>query len=81
MRLSFNENVPQKTATIVSIVASALSVIAALFAYLVVDEIDKKQEETSGKLRLGKLSGPPPPPILPTPDVVVGTPAPNNSQI
>lgn len=81
MRLSFNENVPQKTATIVSIVASALSVIAALFAYLVVDEIDKKQEETSGKLRLGKLSGPPPPPILPTPDVVAATPAPNNSQI
>ena len=81
MRLSFNENVPQKTATIVSIVASALSIIAALVAYLVVDEIDKRQEEASGKLRLGKLSGPPPPPNLPTPDVVAATPGPNNSQI
>ncbi len=46
----------------ISIVASALSVLAAVFAYLVVDAIDKRQEETSGKLGLGKFSGPPPPP-------------------
>ena len=46
MRLSFNENVPESTATMVSIVASALSIIAAVFAYLVVHAIDKKQEET-----------------------------------
>ena len=62
MRVSFNENVPESTATIVSIVASALSIVAAVFAYVVVDEIDKRQEETSGKLKLGKFSGPPPPP-------------------
>ena len=70
MRLSFNEKVPESTATIVSIGASALSIIAALFAYLVVDAIDKKQEETSRKINLGKLSGPPPPPAnLSMPDV------------
>ena len=62
MRLSFNEKVPESTATIVSIFASALSIIAAFFVYLVIDAIDKRQEETSRKINLGKLSGPPPPP-------------------
>lgn len=62
MRLSFNENVPHSTATIVSIIASALHIIAAVFAYQVVDAIDKRQEDASGKLNLGRFSGPPPPP-------------------
>lgn len=60
-RLSFNEKVDEGTATIVSIVASALSIIAALMAYLVVDQIDKRQEETTQKLGLGKFSRPPVP--------------------
>ena len=60
-RLSFNDNVPESTATIISIVAGGLSVIAALMAYLVVDEIDKRQEETTEKLGLGKFSRPPVP--------------------
>jgi hypothetical protein len=64
MRLSFDDNIPVSTATIISIVASALFVLASVFAYTVVDEIDKKQEDTSGKLGLGKFSGPPPPPNL-----------------
>ena len=59
-RVSFNENVPESTATIISMVAAALSIVAALFAYLVVDAIDKRQEETSRKLNLGKFSAPPP---------------------
>lgn len=74
LRLSFTESVPQSTATIISIVASALSIVAAAFAYLVVDSIDKRQEETSAKLKLGKFSEPPPPPpnlsmpgVAPTP--------------
>jgi hypothetical protein len=62
MRISFDENVPESTATIISIVASALSIIAAVCAYLVVDAIDKRQEDTSGKLRLREFSGAPPPP-------------------
>jgi hypothetical protein len=49
-------------ATIVSAVAGGLSIIAAVFAYLVVDSIDRRQEETAGKLNLGKFSAPPPPP-------------------
>ena len=62
MRASFSDNVSVSTATIVSIVASALSVMAAVFAYLVVNSIDKRQEETSVKLGIQKFTGPPPPP-------------------
>ena len=71
MRLSFNENVAESTATQVSMLASALSIIAAFFASLVVDAINKKQEETSRKLKLVGFAGPPPPPAnLAMPDVV-----------
>jgi hypothetical protein len=74
LRASFNENVPEQTATVISIVASALSVVAGLLAYLVVDLIDDRQEETSGKLRLGRFSGPPPPPTnVPMSEVVAPT--------
>jgi len=62
LRGSFSESVPESVATMISMVASALSIVAAVFAYLVVDAIDKRQEETSGRLKLGKFSGPPPPP-------------------
>lgn len=65
-RLSFNERVSQETSTIISVVAGALSIIAAVLAYLVVDDIYKKQEETSQKLKLGKFSGPPVPPPPPS---------------
>ena len=61
-RVSMNENVPESTATLVSIVAGVLTVPAAFFAYMVVNSIDKRQEETGAKLKLGQLSGPPPPP-------------------
>jgi uncharacterized protein DUF4328 len=74
MRTSFDENVAHTTATTISIVASALSIVAAVFAYRVVDAIDKRQEETSRQVNLGKFSGPPPPPtnipvseVAPTP--------------
>jgi len=71
LRLSFNEGVPENAATIVSIVASGLSTLAALFAFIVVDAIDKRQEETSRNLRLGKYSVPPPPPAtMPMSDFV-----------
>jgi hypothetical protein len=75
LRLSFNESVPESTATVISIVANALSIVAAVFAYLVVDSIDKRQEETSMKLRLGKFSAPPPPPAnIPMSDVAAPAP-------
>ena len=80
LRVSFNEDVPDSTATMISIFAGAVSVIAAVFAYLVVDAIDKRQEETTGRVRLGTFSGPPPPPTnLSNPDVVT-TPGPSYSQ-
>ena len=63
IRLSFRDNVSEDTTTIVSIVASALSFVAAIFAYLVVDAIDKRQESTSAELKLGKFSVPAPPPF------------------
>jgi len=62
MRLAFNENVSPDTATKVSMVAGILSIVAALYAYLVVDSIDERQEATSEKLRLGGFAEPPPPP-------------------
>jgi hypothetical protein len=65
MRLSFNENAPENAGTIVSIIASGLSIIAAVFAYLVVDAIDKRQEETSRKVNLEGPTGPPPPMSFP----------------
>lgn len=74
MRASFNENVSQSTATMTSITAGVLSLVAAFFAYLVVDAIDKRQEETSAKVKLGDFSGPPPPPVnLTVPEVVAPT--------
>jgi hypothetical protein len=62
MRLSLDEKVPTNAATIVSIVASAMFILASVFAYAVVDEIDKRQENSRGKLGLGSFSEPPPPP-------------------
>ncbi len=80
LRVSFNENVSEETAKMISIVASALSIIAAVFAYVVVDLIDKKQEEVE-KLRFGRFTGPPPPPVnLSMPEVAVSTPGSNPSQ-
>jgi len=63
IRVSFSDNVPANTATMISIVASALSIVAAFFAYLVVNAIDKRQEATIRTLDLGKFPGPPPPPV------------------
>ena len=67
MRLTLSERLENSGAAIISIVASAMSIIAAIFAYLVVDAIDRKQEETIAKLHLGKFPTlPPPPPDLRT---------------
>ena len=74
LRASFNESVPVSTATTISMVAGALSIVAALLAYLVVDAIDDRQEETSKTVKLGQFSGPPPPPAnLTMPDAVAPT--------
>jgi hypothetical protein len=62
MRASFNDSMDPATATMTSITASALAIVAAFFAYLVVDSIDKRQQETSEKINLGRFAGPPPPP-------------------
>ena len=63
LRASFNENVSDSAVTVISIVAGALSIVAAGLAYLVVDAIDKRQEETSRQVKLGRFSAPPPPPV------------------
>ena len=71
MRASFNGSVDQTTVTMTSITASALSIVAAFFAYMVVNAIDKRQEETSQMIKLGRFSEPPPPPTsLHVPEVV-----------
>ena len=81
LRLSFNENISLSTATIVSIIANALFVVASVFAYFVVDAIDKRQEETIAKLKLGRFAGPPPPPAdLARSDVLAPTASSVSSQ-
>jgi uncharacterized protein DUF4328 len=70
-RVAFSEKVSPSAVTTISIIASALFIVAALLAYLVVDAIDDRQEETSRKINLGTFSGPPPPPTnLSMPDVI-----------
>jgi hypothetical protein len=61
IRLSY-DRFSESTATIVSIGASGLFILAAVFAFLVVDAIDRKQEETAEKLQLGRFARPQPPP-------------------
>ena len=74
LRLTLNDSVDPTTDAIVSIIANALSIMAALFAFIVVGEIDQRQEETSMKAKLGDLAGPPPPPAnLAMSDVVAPT--------
>jgi hypothetical protein len=60
-RMSLSDNVPENVATTVSIIYGGLHIIAAVFAYFVVDAIDKRQEETSRKVNLEQPTGPPPP--------------------
>lgn len=73
MRASFDERVAESTATIISIVASALFIVASLCAYMVVDAIDKKQEEAARKVKLGEFAEPP----LPHPMTDVMSPVPS----
>lgn len=68
-RMSFNEGVSESTAAVVSIVADFLAIVAALFAYVVIGEIDDRQEETARTLGLKNAAGPPPPPTLHEPVV------------
>ena len=62
LRLSFNENVSEDAIGIISMIADALSIVAAVFAMIVVGAIDRRQEETSKALGLGIFAGPPAPP-------------------
>jgi len=78
LRASLSEHIPESNAAMISIVASALSILAAIFVYLVVDAIDKRQEETSRKVNLDRFPGPPPPPNIPPADVVAPAAGPNN---
>ena len=61
-RLSFNEGVSESASAIASIVADFLSIVAALLAYVVIGDIDDRQEETARTLGLKTLAGPLPPP-------------------
>lgn len=60
-RFNFDPDTAESTNSLIVIVTSAPSILAAVFAYWVVDAIDKRQEETSRKLNLEPCSGPPPP--------------------
>jgi len=62
LRLSFNEGVSESASAIASIVADFLSIVAALLAYVVIGDIDDRQEETAKTLGLKTFAGPLPPP-------------------
>ena len=64
-RYDLDPSTPQSLSAMVSIVGGTLSILASIFAYLVVDAIDKRQEETIRKLNLETPSGPPPPATFP----------------
>ena len=57
--MSLNENTPQEATTIVGIVADALSIGAAIFAFVIVGTVTKRQEETGASLKLDAFQGPP----------------------
>ena len=61
-RMSMSGNATREAVAIVDIASEALSIIAALFAIMVVGEIDKRQEEASRSLALPQFPGPPMPP-------------------
>ena len=58
-RMSWNERVSHDVTTVVGIVADVLSIGAAIFAFVVVGNITRRQEETSASLKLAALAGPP----------------------
>jgi len=70
-RVNFDPNIAESTKSMVSIGDGALSILAAVFAYLVVDAIDKRQEETSRRENLEGPFGPPPPITFPPVSEVV----------
>ena len=58
-RMSWNERVSHQVTTVVGIVADALSIGAAILAFVVVSAITKRQEESSATLNVAALAGPP----------------------
>jgi len=70
-QVSFDPDITESNKALVSIGEGALSTLAAVFAYLVVDAIDKRQEETSRRENLEGPFGPPPPITFPPVSEVV----------
>ena len=64
-RMSSRGDAPREVVAIVGMLADALTIIAAIFAIAVVEEITRRQEEASTSLQLGQTpSHPPPPPTF-----------------
>lgn len=61
-RMSFREGVSIDSLVITSVIADALNVISAIFAIIVVSDIDRRQTEASKSLALELPPVPPPPP-------------------
>lgn len=64
-RMAFREDIPREVTAIGGVVADALTIVAAIFAIVVVQEITRRQEEASRSLGLAQFpSHPPPPPAF-----------------
>lgn len=62
-RLTTRRDGPDTPVLIVGIIAESLTIMAGLLAFLVVSEIDERQENTAAELKLASFTAPPAPPI------------------
>lgn len=61
-RMTLRDDTPREFIAIAGVITSALSIIAAIFAIVVIEDITLRQEEASASLGLGQPPRQPPPP-------------------
>ncbi len=75
-RLALRENTDPTTLATLSVASDLSSILATIFALVIVIDIDKRQEESSKSLQIGKYAVPPSPPPTPgSPPFVLEPPA------
>lgn len=75
-RLALRGDADPAALTTLGIASDVTSILAAIFAIVIVSDIDKRQEESSKSLKIGKYSVPPSPPTLGSPPFGVEPPRP-----
>lgn len=75
-RLALREGTDPTTLATLSVASDITSILAAIFAVVIVIDIDRRQEESSKSLQIGKYAVPPSPPTTGSPPLVLETPPP-----